>query len=121
MAMNKKEQQQLADAIEAAELAKALRWTEEVKPDVPPPKSGGYSEGWIANWHTGRVERGWSSSNVHGYGPIPAHGQQRNATQNSCWLFSSPERAMRYIRHRMEQEAAAKLMEIDRRIKEAQQ
>lgn len=119
--MNKKEQQQLADAIEAAELNKALRWTDEVSPDIPPPKSG-YTTGWLAFGTTGRVERGWSDSVSHGYGPAPINsGIPRNGRQNSCWLFSSPERAMRHIRNRIEQEAAQRLLEIDKRIKKAQQ
>lgn len=123
MAMNKKEKQQLADAIEEAELAKALRWTEEVTPDVPPPiRSGDYSVGWIPNWHTGNVEQGWSDSHSHGYGAVPVNsGIPRHGRQNPRGLFSSQERALRYIRHMIENEAAIKLRDIDRRIKAAQE
>lgn len=120
MALSKKDREFLAAAQEAAELVMALRWTEEVAPDVMPPHSiGTYKAGWHANEHNGEVHLGWTDATAHGYGPIPLPGKMRNGSKNPRRMYSSELLALRAARSKMEKICARKLMEIDRKIAEA--
>jgi len=114
MAMTKKEQAAMKEAIDRAETLAALRWTAPVEKDVPPPKDGGYSEGWIYNAHSFVVERGWSDSVSHGSGEAPERGKYRIGSQNARWMFSTKAKAVAAMRHELENMAAEKLLKCDR-------
>lgn len=114
MAMTKKEQAAMKEAIDRADLLAALRWTQAVTKDVAPPRIG-YSEGWSANF--GIVERAWTSNNSHGSGTAPAAGEKnRYGRRQPAWLYSTEALALAAMRHEIETQCAKKLMEIDRRI-----
>lgn len=107
-------------AIDRAETLAALRWTNPVEKDVPPPKGVvGFSEGWTCNAHSGRVEPGWSTSVAHGFGPVPVNDRFRSGQQNSCWLYSTKAKAYAAMRHEIEKQSAERLLKCDRAMLEA--
>lgn len=112
MAMNKAEKALL----EEARVQAALRWTEAVAPDVPPPEYGKKTTGYLAHardWAGAEVRHLWSSSVSHG--PVGAtHG-----SQGSRALHSTPERALRALRYELEVHTARKLRSIDIAIEKA--
>jgi hypothetical protein len=116
MAMTKKERAEFDAAILRAETLAALRWTGPVCKDVEPPNGGCYADGWDFSSYTAEVWQAWSSSVVHGRGPAPKTGRHSSASQNGVHLFSTKERALAALRHAIEQEAAAKLLKIDKQI-----
>ena len=117
MAMTKKEQAEMAAAIDRAEVLSALRWSEKPpERDVMPPLSG-YSEGWEYNSHVKRVWPAWSGQVVHGEGPAPKEGQcSLGVSQNARRLYSNKIAALKAMRHDVEKRAAAELLKIDRQI-----
>ena len=128
MAMTKKEQAAMKEAIDRAELLAALSWTDPVNKDLPPPShswkpsSEGktYTEGWDFNEYNKTVSQAWSETVVHGYGPYPVGNKHRRASQNARTLFSTKLLALKALRHAVEMKAAADLMAIDRQIAAAQ-
>lgn len=115
--MTKKELAAMQAAIDRAETLAALRWTSEVLPDVMPPESGGYTQGWTFNAYVRNVQIAWSGATVHGYGEAPTRGAcYRSASQNSIRLFSTKARALSALRHALEKECAAALLKIDREL-----
>jgi hypothetical protein len=118
MAMNKKEQAQMAEAIHKANLLAALRWTCPVERDVPPPEPDApmytYSSGWDFNQYSRTVYVCWSSSSVHGDCDAPQQGcRYRYSHQSSKHLYSSRNLALQALRHATELEYAGNLAWID--------
>lgn len=118
MAMTKKEQAEMKAAIDRADLLASLRWTAPVKKDVPPPDSGGYSEGWDFNAYSMVVDLWWSTSVTHGSGPAPIAGKHRSGSQNARWLFSTKAKALAAMRFEIETQSAQKLMKLDRLLRD---
>jgi len=106
MAMTKKERADMDAAIARAETLAALRWTEDVKPDLPVPEWGQHTDGWIV--FSDRVEEAWSESVRHGLGRDRSHGSQRGIP-----LYSTRARALKALRHQTEMAAAERLRAID--------
>ena len=110
MAMTKKEAEVLRAALERADTLMALRWTDPVNPDIPPP-SDGCTEGWVFNSYSKKVERGWSTNVSHGTGEARKAGSQK-----SCWLFSTKANALAAMRNEIEMRSAKILLDVDRCI-----
>lgn len=121
--MNKKEQAMVGDlraevrnVYDLLRIAKALRWTERVPPDVPVPQGHGeLSKGYLPNSHydngRGRVEKACSSYGSH------SKGQDDLATSKGArLLYSSRLLALRAMRHEMELRFARMLADVDERI-----
>jgi hypothetical protein len=121
MAMTKKERAEFDAAIKALRIKSALRWTDEVAPDLPPPKAFGekHSQGWIANAYDGSVKEAWSDSGCHGYGIKPDDAKYRSASQGPRSLHSTKILALKAGRSEMEKQFARKLADIDAKIEEA--
>lgn len=109
MGMTKKEQA----LVEELKMKMALRWTEKVEPDIPPPKTYDeeLSKGFIFNAYAGTVSRGCSSNIYHS-----VHSDKETNSHDSIWLYSSRKLALRAMRHEMELQYARKLREIDKQI-----
>ena len=116
MAMNKSEKAMLERALTES----ALRWTEKVSPDVPPPtfnvRFGESTTGWIPR-STDAVQA-WSESAAHGVGS-PKRDRYLSARQNSVALYSTKVLALKSLRNLIEEDAAARLRHVDRLIEEA--
>ena len=112
MSMTKKEQAE----VEALRVRLALRWTEPVNADVPPPLKYGEpnTRGWRAHtWNDGfRVDAAESSFGTH---RITSHVSEGYSawSQQSIPLHSTRERALRAARHEMEKRFAEALRRID--------
>lgn len=122
MAMNKKEAAQLSEAIENAEVNRALRWSDgEIQADVRPPKSSfdgmPYTRGWIARFWCSLecpsryIGKGISSCISHG------SNWDKTDTQQPIAMFSTRLRALRALRRMAENKFAAFLASIDAEIK----
>lgn len=120
MAMTKKEQAAMQAAIDRADTLAALRWTQKVLPDVPPPNHlsppSTYSKGWSFHAHTMSVDRGWATSVSHGSGEVPGNGRYFSGSQGSRHFYSTKALALAAMRYEVELKAAMDLMAIDRRI-----
>lgn len=118
MAMNKKEQAELAEAKKTALLNRALRWTDPVERDVPPPSGGamGYVNGYDFNEYRLEAFKAWSGTVSHGKGHVESEVGYRSGSQNSMSLYSTPILALRAMRNRIEMEAAQQLAKIDAMI-----
>jgi hypothetical protein len=127
MAMNKREKQELENAITRAREARALRWSDYPdKPDLPPPGPGSpfraRTEGWQA--HTGggltnpRVTRAWSEQGAHDTGEYPEDRRPSSASQGGAALHSTKLHALGALRRELERRFAWHLAEIDRQIEE---
>lgn len=112
MAMNKREQAHFEALQTKLQVAYALHWTSEVKPDVPPPIGVGFTAGWLFNSYSKTVTPACSTSVSHGTGEDP-----RPTTQGARSLYSTKVRALRALRHAMEQQYAEALASIDAQIK----
>jgi hypothetical protein len=112
--MTKKEQRQVDETIAGLKLQVALRWTEPVAPDVPPPDgSSALTVGWLTCYN--RVEPACSSCVHHGSGTTT-----RTTTQGARTLFSTRLRALKALRHEMELRFAAELRQLDAQIETEQ-
>ena len=116
MAMTKKEKAEVGELIKRANTLAALRWTEEVKADIPKPDScSAETHGWdyfaYCYYDCDIVEQAWSSSCSHGQGPSRGPGLRGGIT-----LFSTELLALKALRHVVEKECAARLYRIDRKI-----
>lgn len=118
MAMNKKERAYVEQLEEQLRLAKALRFTESVEPDVAPPTDNTkLSKGFLFNdsFNYYRVEPACSSIIYHGFGR-----NDRTTTQGARHLYSTRSLALRAMRHCAEQRCALMLADIDRQIEQAE-
>lgn len=116
MAMNKKEKAELDKLKQELRLAKALRWTVPIEPDVsPPPPFTEMKRGWLYNDYitSARVEPACASSHFHAFGQT-----DRTTTQGTRSLFSSRLLALKALRHRLELKCAEILAKIDKDIEE---
>src|SRR4051812_12062019 len=109
LALNKKEQAELAALKQEVRIARALRWTDPVQRDLPPPTRGGtVSQGWDYSDGRWTVQQAWSSSVYHGYGEYVSKGHCA-ASQNPRALFSTEELALQALRNAAEREFAEQL------------
>jgi len=97
----------------------ALRWTDEVKPDLPPPKSGEkHTEGFVAYmWGTDlhlRLNRACSSSWAHG--TCEMDRRPSTSSQNPLAISSTVVHALRVLRCQKEREFGEALARIDAAI-----
>lgn len=118
MSMNKKETAEMERLREELRIAKALRFTDEVLPDVPIPEPGfgqplavGFLFNAYVGTHSTRVEPACSSSTGHSFG-----GTDKTTTQRGVRLFSTRLMALRACRHEVELQVAKILADIDRQI-----
>ena len=115
MAMTKKEQEQVRALEEKLSILAALRWTEEVKPDIPIPEwEEGLTKGWTPLYN--RVEKACSSSVSHGTGQW-----DKTTSQQPLALYSSALLALKALRHEMELRLAKALAQVDRQIEKAKE
>jgi len=117
--MTKKEKAEVDELISRVNTLAALRWTEEVKPDIPKPDSHSIETcGWYyltSIFYGGdKVETAWSSSGAHGTGP-----SRSCRSQGGISLFSTELLALKALRHSVEKECATRLYRIDRMIEQA--
>lgn len=117
MAMNKREQAEMDALREDLRIAKALRFTERVEPDVPPPETigEGLTTGFLfnSNRQYENVVKACSSCVGHSFGD-----DTRTSTQNAAPLYSSALLAYRACRNEMELRFAKTLADIDMKIEE---
>lgn len=115
MAMTKKEKTELERLQRELREAKALRFTDLVKPDVAPPErfADPLSIGYVYSVHAQRVEKACSSSIFHGY------GWEKTNSQQPIWLYSTQKLALRALRAELERQYAKDLAEIDLKIDES--
>lgn len=118
MAMTKKEREEMEALKKELRLAKALRWTEKIEPDVEPPSVNymndlDLAKGWLFNSYSGSIVKACSSSVSHNYG-----SDDGTTSKGARRLYSTKLRAMRALRNAVERECARKLAEIDRYIEE---
>lgn len=120
MSMTKAEKTALADALRAAAVNRALRWSDPAPArDLPIPTSAAAdSSGWDFNASAARgysgglssagVFRAWSSCVSHGQGARNSSGAQCGRA-----LYSTRALALRALRAAIEAETAALLADID--------
>lgn len=114
--MNKKEQAEMEALRHELRLAKALRWTDPVSRDLPPPpnesKVGTLSRGYNGwSWNNEfSVAKACSSCSSHG------GGWEKTGSQRPMHLFSTRLLALRHVRNECEQRAAKTLAAIDAEI-----
>lgn len=105
--MTKKEQEQVRQLKERLSTLAALRWTDEVLPDIPIP---GFNDP-LAKGYTpcyDRVEPACSSSGFHAVGR-----QDKTGSQRPLSLYSTRLLALKALRHQMELGFAKKLATVD--------
>lgn len=115
MAMTKKEREHLESLERQLREARALRFTEDVPPDVEPPEkcSLPLSRGFLFNSYNRSITKACSSSIHHcGYDDL------KTTTQGSRRLFSTELRACKAMRRELELQFAKELAEIDAKIEE---
>jgi hypothetical protein len=114
MAMNKKEQAAFDAAIKAVFVARALNWTELVKPDMGLPETHEDLLGFVPHSYSGTVAYARSSRVSHATsdGDFP----KKTTSQNPIFMHSTKLRALRALRHLVELECANKLAKIDMQI-----
>ena len=119
--MTKKEQAEVAAMKAQLQLFAALRWTEEVKPDVPIPTDSEITRGWVPGYRDAIQAISTALCHYRGSdaheGKIAAYSWSRDP-----WaLYSTRLLALRALRHDMELLFAKDLAAIDRLIeREAQ-
>lgn len=111
MSMTKKEKAEFA----ALQVLAALRWSDIVMRDVPPPRDSSTTSGWDFNAYSAEVWRSWSGSVSHGRGNNP-ESRYVSGSQGSRALFSTELLALKAMRHEMCANYAMKLAVVDRRI-----
>lgn len=117
--MTKKEKAEFDVILQRVNTLAALRWTEEVKPDVPKPDSYNLqTQGWTytasAYYGGDKVSQAWSTGCSHGPGNSKSSG-----SQGAIDLFSTELLALKALRHAVEKECAARLYWVDRLIEKA--
>ena len=118
MAMNKREKEQLENAVRLMALNRSLRWS-DYRPDrdVGTPDSiSKYVNGWSINTYSFRVYKTWSSSVSHGDGWVENEERPRTSSQKGIAQYSTKDKALKALRHCMEMKFAEALYEIDQQI-----
>ncbi len=124
MAMNKKEQAEVAELRNQLYLARALGWSHAPEPERMPIPTGfnKYANGWDYNAYFGSsfgrpdAERAWTSSINHGSGHVTDPSKRPSASQNSKCLFFTRLDALVALRLELEKNTAKILAEVDRKI-----
>ena len=117
MGMNKREQAEMESLKQQLREAKALRFTEDVEPDLMPPDAWGeLVKGWRFNKHNSAVSRGCTSSCLHGF-----CGDEVLNTRGAIRLYSTKLLCLRGLRHAKELDYAKSLAAIDKLIEEESQ
>lgn len=115
MAMNKKEQAAFEELKTELRLARAMRFTEPVEPDIPIPNGSILTKGFMFNAYHGiggdRVVRACSSAVGHGF-----DRDDRADTKMPRRLYSSRLLALKAMRHSVEEDVAQRLANIDAQI-----
>ena len=122
MAMTKREKEEMESLRQQLREAVAFRFTEDVKPDVPPPEggSGRLSVGFQFRLGGLRVYSSrelvealpsCSSCVGHGYGTT-----KETTTQNPWWMYSSKLLALRAARRELEKQYSRALASVDEQI-----
>jgi adenosylmethionine-8-amino-7-oxononanoate aminotransferase len=112
MTMTKKEREEVRELRVMA----ALRWTQPVEPDVPPPGHG-LTVGYLPVGELGsdpRVSEACSSSISHGL------NHTKTTTQKPRTLYSTRLLALKAMRHMLEKRFAEMLANVDEQIAEAE-
>jgi hypothetical protein len=113
VSMTKAEKAEVERLKTALGLAMALRFTDAPEePDVPPPKPGGKTAGWLGNPHSGRVDLHWSKYDSLGIGA----DERSCASQGSLAVHSTRLRALKALRRSVERRCAEQLRAIDIQI-----
>lgn len=94
-------------------LAQALRFTEDVTPDIAPPKSynGDLSTGYGYNAFNDTIAPCCSSVSSHGW-----NSHDKTTTQRPIFMYSTRVRALRALRREVEIQCAKRLADIDAKI-----
>lgn len=109
--MTKKERAEMDEKMEKAYILAALRWSDDVRPNLPPPKHfEELTTGWLPAHWCGAVVA-CSSRIHHGIGRI-----DRITSQGARALYSTKLLALRARRYEIALESAKKLAEIDKLI-----
>ena len=90
----------------------ALRWTEEVKPDIDYPQGKEFTKGWLVGYKNATI--GCSNSVHHSSGR-----NDRTDSQRPVQLYSTKLLALRGLRHETERRCAIELADVDRMIEAA--
>ena len=112
MAMTKKEQEEVRELKRRLSTLAALRWTEEVLPDVPIPAWSAddkLSVGYLPCYS--RVEKACSSSLHHAIGR-----QDKTTSQQARSLYSTKLLALKALRYEKELRFAGELADLDIQI-----
>jgi hypothetical protein len=107
--MNKKEQAIVDAAIKRLRIIAALRWSDDVLPDVPIPTDSTLSVGWLPCFN--RVEVACSSAVFHALGRT-----DKTNSQQPRKLYSTKLRALRALRYETAMRCAEELERIDTQI-----
>ena len=108
--MTKKEQEEVRVLKNKLSVLAALRWTDEVLPDVSIPNSfDSLSVGWLPAYD--RVEPACSSSVFHALGRT-----DKTTSQQPKKLYSTKLLALKALRHEMELRCAEELARVDTKI-----
>ena len=111
MAMTKKEREAVRLLKRKLSVLAALRWTEEVNPDLAPPEWNKPDvKGWIPCYD--RVEKAITNSAFHHIGDW----EGKSWAQNTRSLYSTELLALKALRHEMELRFAEKLASVDLQI-----
>lgn len=120
MAMNKKEQAEMAALRRAVLVAGAFKRTERVLPDVVATNDSGMVFGFARRdtvTGTSIPEPAWSDTVSHGYGTkADAERPHRSGSQNAKRMYSTMLRALMAHRWELEQQYANQLADIDEAI-----
>lgn len=119
MAMNKKEQAEMAALKRQLAVASAFVRTPAVSEDLPPPtpdERHRYTHGFSFNTYNKNVSEYWSSSvSNHTENPEEKKGYI-SGSQGGIALYSTRLLALKALRHAVENEAAKSLADIDMEI-----
>lgn len=115
MSLNKKEQTELETLKLDLAMERAMRRSQPVAKDLPPPDSSGeLSKGWdYSAYGNGEVRQHCSSSVFNG------SGWEKTPYQNSRRLFSTELLALQALRHELAEGYAKNLARIDALIDQA--
>ncbi|VAW38919.1 hypothetical protein MNBD_GAMMA01-1312 [hydrothermal vent metagenome] len=107
MAMNKKEKK----LVEELQVIAALRWTDNVKKDMPIPDSLDLVAGYTFNEYSAEVRASCSTSISHN-----THSPTRTTSQNGIEMYSTKGKALRALRHALCIKVAKELRAVDKLI-----
>lgn len=120
MVMTKKELAETEAKIDHWRTVAALRWTEEVTPDVARPTAmhGEHTTGFRARATTygAEVDQFWAGFSVYGTGSNPDNTPSHQVSRGVIKLHSTKIRALKALRNQLEKKAAADMLAIDKAI-----